>query len=224
MDKDKLIEIDELIKELKANNISIGKGNPYNTLRYYTKIGWLPNMQRKKAPDGNVKGHYPIDTIEKLKRINELKKQGISNEDIQNILETTNKITSVKALLKNKEFLNKLYKVATILILILLVIIELGFIDKNNILSSNEYKYSPNSNNNMYVLETGTFFIPKNRSSIYIKSNNINETTKILINFKQTYSPAFRYWYEIDSTRSGFYVKLDAPVIDDTYFDWWITK
>ena len=43
-----LISTEKLIEESKTKGIDFGKGDPYNRLRYYTKIGWLPHMQRKK--------------------------------------------------------------------------------------------------------------------------------------------------------------------------------
>ena len=43
-----LINIKDLIQELKNKNIDFGKGDPYNRLRYYTKIGWIDHMIRKK--------------------------------------------------------------------------------------------------------------------------------------------------------------------------------
>lgn len=46
------ISVEKLIKILKEKNISFGKGDPYNRLRYYTKIGWLPHMTRKKTKKG----------------------------------------------------------------------------------------------------------------------------------------------------------------------------
>jgi len=52
-----LINTRDLINELKKRNLNLGKGDPYNRLRYYTKIGWIDHMIRKKDSNGVVVGH-----------------------------------------------------------------------------------------------------------------------------------------------------------------------
>src|SRR4030042_199230 len=76
---EKFIPVDEVVKR---------SGISSNTLRYYTKIGLLPYMSRRlpypTAP--STVGHYPDSVLETLKRIKELKKQGLDNETIKKAL------------------------------------------------------------------------------------------------------------------------------------------
>ena len=71
-----LIEVEKLIRMAKKEGVSFGKGDPYNRLRYYTKIGWLPHMERKRVKSGDVVGHYPKWVLSRLVMIDKLKKQG----------------------------------------------------------------------------------------------------------------------------------------------------
>ena len=43
------VQVIKLIKQAKKEGVQFGRGDPYNRLRYYTKIGWLPHMTRKKT-------------------------------------------------------------------------------------------------------------------------------------------------------------------------------
>src|SRR3989338_2437259 len=92
-----LISVDELIEILKARGLRIGRtgSDYYNTLRYYTKIGLIPHMIRKKTADskGSV-GHYPTETIALLYKIEAFRKQGINNDEIKRrlILEKNQKL------------------------------------------------------------------------------------------------------------------------------------
>ena len=83
------ISVDEVIRRLKDRGISLGRGDPYHTLRYYTKIGLLPHMIRKlPCPEAtSTTGHYPESVIETLQEIVALKAQGFSNVDIKRHLQ-----------------------------------------------------------------------------------------------------------------------------------------
>ena len=78
----KLISVEDLIKILKEKNIDLGKGDPYNRIRYYTKIGWIPHMVRKKNESNVISGHYTEDVIEKIMLIEKMKSQGLGKEEI----------------------------------------------------------------------------------------------------------------------------------------------
>ncbi|PJA38296.1 hypothetical protein CO180_03855, partial [candidate division WWE3 bacterium CG_4_9_14_3_um_filter_41_6] len=84
-----LVSVHELIKLLKEGGIRIGRtgSDSYNTLRYYTKIGFLPHMVRKFSEhDNSVVGHYPLSVVKTLKTVESLKKQGMTNPDIYDYL------------------------------------------------------------------------------------------------------------------------------------------
>src|SRR3990172_3409461 len=78
---EKLIPVSEVVKR---------SGVGYHTLRYYTKIGLLPYMSRRLPyPDApSTVGHYPEIVMETLKKIAELKKQGLDNETVKSRLKS----------------------------------------------------------------------------------------------------------------------------------------
>ena len=79
-----LYTTDKLIQLAKEAGINFGKTDPYNRLRYYTKIGWLPHMVRKLDPSsGEVLGHYPSHALKTLVKIETLKKQNVTNDKIE---------------------------------------------------------------------------------------------------------------------------------------------
>jgi len=84
-DNTELVSVNKLIEILKNGGIRIGRtgSDPYNTLRYYTKLGLLPRMVRKfSETDDSVVGHYPLSVVATIKTIESLKKQGLSNSEI----------------------------------------------------------------------------------------------------------------------------------------------
>lgn len=78
-ENNKLISVDKVIQMAQEIGVNFGPGKPYNRLRYYTKIGWIPHMIRKGR---GLKGHYPEWIISRLKLIEELREKGYSNEQI----------------------------------------------------------------------------------------------------------------------------------------------
>src|SRR3990170_5308016 len=76
-------------KFIPVSEVTKRAGVGYHTLRYYTKIGLLPYMVRKLPFPGAAAtvGHYPESVLETLKKIEELKKQGLPNESIKKTLE-----------------------------------------------------------------------------------------------------------------------------------------
>jgi len=75
----KLIPVDKVIQMAQETGVNFGPGKPYNRLRYYTKIGWIPHMTRKGK---DLKGHYPEWVISRLKLIEELREKDYNNEQI----------------------------------------------------------------------------------------------------------------------------------------------
>jgi len=99
-----LISTEKLVQEAKRKGVDFGKGDPYNRLRYYTKMGWLPHMVRKKEDDkDDVKGHYPSWTVKRILQIEKLKDQGYTNEEITKKLASTNFIDSIYSQLSSSD-------------------------------------------------------------------------------------------------------------------------
>lgn len=221
-----LISVENLIEEAKKQNINFGYGNPYNRLRYYTKIGWLPHMVRKKedVAGTSICGHYPSWVLERLKLVEMLKEKGATNEEITIKIKQANAAQNIFASLASSEIRVKL---ATYLSLVLLTIILLNELDiiklgksKNNLIiqSTESVPSIPQQ-----IVETGVTFIPQNQSKIFIKVSNISSNSKVYITFNQNFFPATRFWVSEKKPQEGFTLELDAPVAKNTEFSWWVS-
>ena len=140
----------------KKEGVDFGKGDPYNRLRYYTKIGWLPHMERKMSDDGEVKGHYPNWVLERLVLIDKLKKQDASNDYVTSKINTRNKLYGLYAKFNTQDFRNKLISYATVLIVLLILLTELDIIS----LSKSKNKPVINYSESLapQLIDSGTFF------------------------------------------------------------------
>ncbi len=77
--------IEKIIKESKKRGINLGE-DPAKTIRFYTKLGYIPKPIRRKSKDGKVrttKLYYPESTLDKLAQIKALKSQGLSIDEIR---------------------------------------------------------------------------------------------------------------------------------------------
>ena len=219
---DNLIDIDNFISQAKKNGIDFGKGDPYNRLRYYTKIGWLPHMLRKKDSKGNVKGHYPKWAIDRLVLIENLKSKGLANEDIEKRLEAKNKMTNIMNFLRSREVRNQVISAATLILLLIIVSNEVGMIRlgrPKNVDIVAQTMELPNQ-----ILDSGTAFVPRDQKKVYIKNPLVRANSKVYVTLKEDYSPAVRFWVENIEEYRGFTVELDTPVFNNVEFDWWITQ
>ena len=117
-----LLSIENIIKDAKKRGFDFGSGDPYNRLRYYTKMGWLPHMQRLRENKNTTEGHYPAWTVSRLLLIQQLKSQGRTNEEITKRLETKTHFQNVVSFIKTPEvrFKGAVYACLILLILILL--------------------------------------------------------------------------------------------------------
>ena len=221
---DRLIDIDTFIKQAKKRGVNFGKGNPYNRIRYYTKIGLLPHMIRKKEGEDNIKGHYPERVLEILDFIEEQKKAGLSNEEILKILDTKTKSRQFSTWLTSKEIRNQFLKYGTFIMLLFILLTELGAIEIGTVKSEiipNEAIITNTETNN--ILESGSAFLPAGRNSIFVKAKKVTTTSKVYVTFRGDYSPAVRYWVSDVVTNAGFYINIDSPAYNDVEFDWWIS-
>ncbi len=223
---DQLISIENLIEAAKNKGIDFGKGDPYNRLRYYTKIAWLPHMVRKKDASGNTRGHYPIWAIDRLVEIESLKALNVSNDDISKKLKVKTRLQNILENLNTKESRNQLVIYASFIILILIVSNEAGVIRLGKpkpSATTSEYSLSLN-NSPKQMLENGTAFVPKNQNKLFIQTPLIKSNYKVYVTFTQDYSPAARFWVSNIQEYKGFLVELDTPVFNNTEFNWWITN
>jgi len=216
---DKLISLKGLIKEAKDRNINLGKGDPYNRLRYYTKIGWLPHMTRKLNKKNQMEGHYPIWVIDTLQKISDLKNLGFSNEDISIKITRENAFNRFLSILKEKEPRKRMVAYGAMILLSLVLIVEIksdkpkrfDFSSENNILTTQ-------------IIDNGVGFMPKNRNAIFVKTKLVRTNAKINVTFRGDYYPASRYWVSKIDDLGGFEVKTDAPVSENVEFYWWISN
>ena len=216
-----LIEVDKLIRMAKKEGVSFGKGDPYNRLRYYTKIGWLPHMERKMSKSGEVVGHYPDWVLARLVHIDKLKKQGANNEYITSKIDTRNKLHTMYARLNTQEFRNKLISYATVLIVFVILLTELDMINLSK--SKNRPIVNYNETLTPQIIDSGSSFVPSQKNRVFVKNAGITSGSKVYVTFNDSFSPATRFWVSKIEAQKGFYVDLDAPVFDNSEFSWWIS-
>jgi hypothetical protein len=216
------ISVEKLIDEAKNKGLNFGKGDPYNRLRYYTKIGWLPNMKRKMDNEGNVKGHYPAWALDRLLQIEELKEHGEPNEEISKKLRVKNKFQTVFSVFSEKESRNQIIMYAILSLLLVIVLNEFGILKIGK--AKDEFTSSlllqlPNQ-----ILDSGTAFMPKNQKAVFIKTPLVKSNSKIYVSFNNEYAPATRYWTSDIREYEGFVVETDSPLFENSEFSWWITN
>lgn len=217
------ISIETLLKQAKERNIDFGKGDPYNRLRYYTKMGWIPHMVRKKGDKGSTRGHYPTSTIDRLELIQELKNKGFSNDEISQKLKMKDKAQSFYGVLKSDEIRSKALTYISFLMLAIILMVEIGYVkvgkQRDLLVQQNSTPHSQ-----VQILDSGTAFIPEQQNTIFVKSNQVYANSKIYVTFKDDYGPATRYWISKQTTQEGFSVELDTATISNAEFDWWISQ
>ncbi|MBN1162568.1 hypothetical protein JXA34_02375 [Patescibacteria group bacterium] len=217
-----LISIERLIKNAKKKGIDFGKGDPYNRLRYYTKMGWLPHTVRKKDKKGDVKGHYPAWALDHLILIEELKEKGLSNEEIAKRLSAKNKLVNFFDLLKDTNTRNLVLSYIAFGMIVIIFLTEMGLL---KIGKTKDILFNPSITSvTAQILDSGNAFIPTNTDSVFIKTSFINRNMKVNVTFNQDYYPATRYWIEEIKDYEGFIIKLDSPVENNPDFNWWVTN
>ena len=219
---DDFISIDKLIRQAKTKGINFGSGDPYNRLRYYTKIGWLPHMIRRSDRRGNISGHYPAWSVDRLVMIENLKSQGYTNEEISEKLKTKNSIQGILSAVTSPEIRKQTVPYLILIIVALILANELGVIrlgkPKNQIVTVNDTAQT------LQIIQSGTSFVPRNQNKIFVTATKIKTTSKVYVTFTQDYSPATKYWVLEIKNQEGFLLQLDAPVTNNTEFNWWLTQ
>jgi len=216
-----LIAVEDLIKSAKKNGIDLGKGNPYNRLRYYTKIGWLPHMIRKKGDKKGTRGHYPEWALERLELIEKLKEEGYSNEEIAKKINLKNKTRGVSSFLETPEARTRLLSYVSLALIVLILLAETGIVSvgrtKNKQILENIQTFP------RQVLDAGGAYIKTDSKNVFVRSSTVGPNSKIHVSFNDDYSPASRFWISERKVFEGFMLELDAPVAQNAEFSWWIT-
>lgn len=227
MATDNLISIEKLIETASKKGVDFGKGDPYNRLRYYTKIGLLPHMQRKVV-GGEVVGHYPVEALDIIIEIEKLKKLGVRNDEIANKIKgltSGSRAYSPASAVKLARVLTpspKALRIIAVLVFVLLVMAGFGVLPVGK--SKSELIQRTLELDKKYMVDTGTAYVPKDQNKVFIKSTNVKLNSRINLSFSANYTPAARYWVSQRVPFEGFYVELDAPVAADAEFSWWISN
>jgi len=211
-----LISVEELIKVLKENNVNFGKGDPYNRLRYYTKIGLIPHMIRKKNSNNTNSGHYPKEVISKIIEIEKLKEIGISNEKILESfnIKPTNNLENYIKLIREKFTINYL-----ILLLIIIGIFYELYKNSMSQVSSIDLENSVSMDRNS-ISESGVNFMSAGQKKVFVPAKKIKEDSNIIITFRDNISPASNYFISEVKEGLGFIVETNREITKEIKFTW----
>jgi hypothetical protein len=177
-------------------------------------------MVRKTDKKGNIKGHYPASTLDTLLLIEDLKSQGLSNDEITKKLSSKSKVNDIISSLKSPEIKKHALSYIILFILILIFANEMGVIN----LGKSKNTVIPEINTYEQIYGNGTSFVPKNQSKIFVSYKNIRPDSKVYVTFTQNYSPATRFWISKIESGRGFLLELDAPVASNAEFNWWLSQ
>ena len=222
-----LIAVKGLIKKAKRRGIDFGRGDPYNRLRYYTKIGWLPHMVRKTGNTGVVEGHYPEWVLDRLEYIENLKNSGQSNEAIEKKIKVANvrdSLGGIFSFLNIPEKRNQFITYLSLAFLFLIFLSELGFLTgrgtKQELLQIGQQPFDVAQT----LVDSGAGLFPGEGKLVFVKSSFVTTNSKVYITFIDNYSPAYRFWVSKIVPLEGFYVELDSPTAQNASFNWWVSN
>lgn len=223
---DDLLSIDKLIEQAAGQGVNFGKGDPYNRLRYYTKLGLLPHMVRKTV-NGEVIGHYPKHSLDLLIEIEKLKSLGLSNDQIDQKLKLLagNDAHPDHKTIKLARVLTpsaKTIKLILVVIFGLMVLAGFGIIPVGK--SKSDLIQRTLELDKKFISDSGTSYIPVDQKKVYIKSSQVKSNSKINVTFSSDYTPASRYWISQKVPFEGFYLELDAPTANAVEFSWWVSN
>lgn len=225
----KFLTTDQIIKKAIEKGMTFGKGDPYNRLRYYTKLGWLPHMTRKKSKNKdskNTQGHYQDTIVDRLLLIQKYKNEGLSNDEITLKLHTKDKVKNLYSSLTSAPVKKKFTSYVTLFMILIILLSEIGIIDigKSKTATVILQNTAGTPKENAIIIDSGTGFLPKNERSVFVKNQNVTEISKIYVSFKEDYSPASRFWVSNQIAGEGFAVELDSVTQKNVEFDWWVSN
>lgn len=223
---DDYLTVEELINEAEKREFDFGKGDPYNRLRYYTKMGWIPHMIRKKEEDGSTKGHYPKSTIDRLLLIKKYKDEGMSNDDITGRLKARDRARGFYDVIGSEHTRNRIVIYGSFAMIVIILIAELGIIKVGQNKSTQFIIQGSQGDLQIQtqIISSGSAFIPRSEKTVFVMNSRTAGNSKIHVTFKEDYSPATIYWVSDQKQGKGFRVELDSPTLSSAEFDWWITN
>ena len=220
---DAFTEVTNIIEQAQKKGVNFGKSSPYNRLRYYTKLGLLPHMERRKNAQGSIVGHYPSWTLERLVLIEKLKNEGLENSQIAKKIQEINAKQNTLSALKNPSLRSKILAYFIVFTALLIIASELRVIP----IGLDKYKLMPGAlflDNQSKNADAGSYFVPGNSNTVFVKYEKVQPLSKIVITFTQDYSPASKYWIQKVEPGKGFSIELDTKVFNDTWFNWYATQ
>ena len=213
--------IEEMIEIAKKSGISFGRTDPYNRLRYYTKIGWLPHMVRKQGKETKeVIGHYPAWALTTLIKIEQMKKQNFSNEKIAKTLINDTKIRNIKTTILNKNNIRGLSIYAIITGIAIIIFLQINIRQDNQKILNGYMSDSTIKLANSKIIDTGVFVVVEGNSEATINTNTVLDNVRISVTFSSTIGQENYYWTEIQEDKKTFKVYLRNPVDENKEFTW----
>lgn len=91
-----LLPISQIVEKATAAGVTFGFGDPKTHLAYLTKLRLLPQAVRRKI-NQEIEGCYPEEVISQMRKIEELKKQGLTYREIRFYLQTLPAVSSHQA-------------------------------------------------------------------------------------------------------------------------------
>ena len=225
---DSFIPAEKLITKAKKSGVDFGDTDPYNRLRYYTKIGWLPNMKRMQDSSGKVVGHYPDWALDTLVLIEGLKDEGLSNSEIGvkiNANRAKRNLGNIFKFLSTPERRLRTAVYTSLVGLLAILLVEFGFLNlgqsnKQTLLSAPvTVSSTPNQ-----IVASGAGVVPQSDTAIFVRATEVTPQSKVYVTFEDNYSPASIYWIARKISFEGFRLELDAPVAQNAKFNWWISN
>ena len=220
MSSEKLISIEELVKRAKKQGVDFGKTDPYNRLRYYTKLSLLPHMERRQGKGGKLLAMYPEEALEKLLIIENLKAKGLKNEDIVNELE--------KKQYSFSNFFQKNMTQRNVTLLLILVALAVLILNQRGLINlSKERSQSPLNSQagaQATISDSGTAVLRAGKRLTFVKSTKVSSLSQVQVAFKGAFFPATSYMIGTKVPQEGFILELDDITAEDVSFSWWITE
>lgn len=217
--------LEKIIELAKESGVNFGKTDPYNRLRYYTKIGWLPHMVRRTdSESGEVVAHYPAWALQTLIKIEKLKKQGVQNDKIQQTLSTDARYRSLRLGLFKKDNIKNMSIYVTAVGVLIIIILQLN-LGTNNKNTSNGYENlpiqtSPKNDVNEYgfslVSKGNTEVVIQSKTQVTLSNLHITPTSPIVVDTN--------YWIEVGQDPNSFKLVFNKPVETDFTFNWSVIK
>ena len=200
--KDKNLPIRQFVALAKKRGVDFGKSNPYNRLRYYTKIGLLPNMVRIKS-----QGHYPMSALERLYRIEKYKKEGWDNKKILKSLKKEKVVIPLDPISKKKWLWY--FFVAFFVSLFLIGIVQASMFSDIN-------KNGPGI--------TGSYVMQIGERTVFVYDSKVKNSSKVFVTFTSDYAPASSYHVSSVTPNLGFELSLSSPISQTARFNYWIVE